>query len=83
MTRVVQDYGERFTVNHYTYGRKLLSRILIRYLVCDGDDDAMEYIHMENYHLLIEIIAEATFSWLACGSCVKESTKMIEERLVI
>lgn len=54
---------------------------LIIRTICDGDDDAMEYIHMENYHLLIEIIAEATFSWLACGSCVKESTKMIEERV--
>jgi len=60
-----------------------LKNINLFFSVCDGDDDAMEYIHMENYHLLIEIIAEATFSWLACGSCVKESTKMIEERFVI
>ena len=35
---------------------------------------------MDNYHILIEIIADATFSWLKCDSCVKESTKMNEER---
>ena len=48
--------------------------------MCEGDDDAMEYIHMDHYSLIIEIIADATFSWLKCDLCVKESTKMNEER---
>ena len=38
---------------------------------------------MDYYSLIIEIIADATFSWLKCDSCVKESTKMNEERLVL
>ena len=50
--------------------------------MCEGDDDAMEYIHMDYYSLIIEIIADATFSWLKCDLCVKESTKMNEERCV-
>ena len=49
-------------------------------LVCEGDDDAMEYIHTDYYPLIMEIIAESAFGWLKYPDCVKESTKMIEER---
>lgn len=48
--------------------------------MCEGDDDAMEYIHTDYYPLIMEIIAESAFGWLKYPDCVKESTKMIEER---